>query len=119
MIPAGQEEAFRNDIAEELEVFSKLGMMGFMLGESELVSWCKDNDMAIGPARGSVGGSRVAYVTDITDLNPETWHTVFSRFCNADREEIGDQITRSPYAVMYRKQAGELANARCGCLGCC
>ena len=114
VIPAWQEEAFRNDIAEELEVFSKLGMMGFMLGESELVSWCKDNDMAIGPARGSVGGSRVAYVTDITDLNPETWHTVFSRFCNADREEIGDQITRSPYTVMYRKQAGELANARCG-----
>ena len=46
--------------------------------------------MAIGTARGSVGGSRVAYVTDIIDLNPEVWHTVFSRFCNEDRKEIGD-----------------------------
>ena len=46
--------------------------------------------MAIGTARGSVGGSRVAYITDIIDLNPETWHTVFSRFCNEDRKEIGD-----------------------------
>lgn len=46
--------------------------------------------MAIGTARGSVGGSRVAYVADIIDLNPETWHTVFSRFCNEDRVEIGD-----------------------------
>lgn len=59
-----------------------------MLSMSELISWCKDQGMAIGTARGSVGGSRVAYVTDIIDLNPETWHTVFSRFCNEDREEI-------------------------------
>lgn len=57
---------------------------------SELITWCKNQGMAIGTARGSVGGSRIAYVTDIIDLNPETWHTVFSRFCNEDREEIGD-----------------------------
>ena len=61
-----------------------------MLSMSELISWCKEQGMAIGTARGSVGGSRVAYVTDVIDLNPETWHTVFSRFCNEDREEIGD-----------------------------
>lgn len=65
-------------------------MDGFMLGQSEIVRWCREQGMAIGTARGSVGGSRVAYVTDITDLNPETWHTVFSRFCNEDRKEIGD-----------------------------
>lgn len=57
---------------------------------SELICWCKEQGMAIGTARGSVGGSRVAYVTDIIDLNPETWHTVFSRFANEDRKEIGD-----------------------------
>lgn len=114
VIPAEQEQSFRNAIEEELEVFTKLNMTGFMLSMSELVGWCKDNGMAIGTARGSVGGSRVAYVTDIIDLNPETWHTVFSRFCNADREEIGDQTTRSPYAAMHREQAGELVNARCG-----
>lgn len=117
IIPTDQAEAFRRDVEEELGVFKKLGMMGFMLSMHELVSWCKNNGMAIGTARGSVGGSRVAYVTDIIDLNPETWHTVFSRFCNADREEIGDQTTRSPFAVMHRKQAGELANTRCGLCG--
>lgn len=89
-IPAVQEQAFRDAIAEELRVFSKLGMCGFMLSMSELISWCKENGFAIGTARGSVGGSRAAYVTDIIDLNPETWHTVFSRFCNEDRKEIGD-----------------------------
>lgn len=90
IIPAAQEQAFRDAIAEELRVFSKLGMCGFMLSMSELISWCKENGFAIGTARGSVGGSRAAYVTDIIDLNPETWHTVFSRFCNEDRKEIGD-----------------------------
>ena len=57
--------------------------------------------MAIGTARGSVGGSRVAYVADIIDLNPETWHTVFSRFANEDREEIGRILPT--FVVMHSK----------------
>lgn len=90
VIPLEQESAFREAIDEELRVFRKLQMDGFMLSMSELICWCREQGMAIGTARGSVGGSRIAYVTDIIDLNPETWHTVFSRFCNEDREEIGD-----------------------------
>ena len=90
VIPESQREAFRTAIDEELRVFQKLKMDGFMLSMSELICWCKEQGMAIGTARGSVGGSRIAYVTDIIDLNPETWHTVFSRFCNEDRLEIGD-----------------------------
>ena len=90
VIPREQEQAFRDAIKEEMRVFQKLHMDGFMLSMSELIRWCKSHGMAIGTARGSVGGSRVAYVTDIIDLNPEQWHTVFSRFANEDREEIGD-----------------------------
>lgn len=90
VIPPEQEQAFREAIPEEMRVFQKLQMDGFMLSMSELICWCKEQGMAIGTARGSVGGSRVAYITDIIDLNPETWHTVFSRFCNEDRKEIGD-----------------------------
>ena len=90
VIPKEQERNFRSAIDEEMRVFRKLNMTGFMLSMEELISWCKDQGMAIGTARGSVGGSRIAYVTDIIDLNPETFHTVFSRFCNEDREEIGD-----------------------------
>lgn len=90
VIPREQEAAFRTAIDEEMRVFQKLQMDGFMLSMSELICWCKSQGMAIGTARGSVGGSRVAYVTDIIDLNPEVWHTVFSRFCNEDRKEIGD-----------------------------
>ena len=89
-ISPDQVEPFRSAIDEEMRVFRKLNMDGFMLSMSEILRWCRNNGMALGTARGSVGGSRVAYVTDIIDLNPETWHTVFSRFCNEDRVEIGD-----------------------------
>ena len=85
-----QVEPFKAAIAEECRVFDKIEMSGFMLFMSELVTWCKSHGIPIGFNRGSCGGSRVAYVTNTTDLNPETWHTVFSRFCNEDRKEIGD-----------------------------
>ena len=90
IIPLEQKDAFQVALEEEQRVFNKIEMDGFMLSMSELVSWCKDNNIPVGNARGSVGGSRVAYVTDIIDLNPETWHTAFSRFCNEDRKEVGD-----------------------------
>lgn len=92
-----QIQNFKDAIKEECRVFDKIDMSGFMLFMSELVTWCKSNGIPIGFNRGSCGGSRVAYVTNTTDLNPETWHTVFSRFCNEDRKEIGDiDIDMSP-----------------------
>ena len=101
-ITPDQIQAFKDAIAEECRVFDKIGMSGFMLFMGELVTWCKSNGIPIGFNRGSCGGSRVAYVTNTTDLNPETWHTVFSRFCNEDRKEIGDYLW-SPRAVMCVK----------------
>ena len=92
IIPPEQEQGFRDAIKEEMRVFRKLEMTGFMLSMSEIICWCKEHDIAIGTARGSVGGSRIAYVTDIIDLNPETWKTVFSRFANENRLEIGRDV---------------------------
>lgn len=81
---------YEENIQEELRVFNKIGMIGFMLFMSELTSWCWENDIPIGFCRGSVGGSTIAYLTDITDVDPVVWDTVFSRFANEDRKEIGD-----------------------------
>lgn len=77
-------------IREEMRVFKKIGMVGFMNFMSELICWCWDNGIPIGPCRGSVGGSVIAYITDIIDVDPIVWNTVFSRFCNEYRTEIGD-----------------------------
>lgn len=90
IIPREQEEEFRRDIKEELMAFHKTNMSGFMLSMSNIINWCRSTGKSIGPSRGSVSGSRIAYVTGTTDLNPVQWHTNFSRFCNEDRISLGD-----------------------------
>lgn len=81
---------YKEQIKEEFSVMTKLGMESFMMFMSELMVWCKKNNINSSPCRGSVGGSTIAFVTDIISVDPIKWHTVFSRFCNADRISLGD-----------------------------
>lgn len=81
---------YAENIKEEMRVFKKVNMIGFMLFMSEIMSWAKSNNIATGISRGSCGGSTVAYISDITDIDPVKWNTVFSRFCNEYRVEAGD-----------------------------
>lgn len=95
---------YKENVKEEFRVFKKIGMIGFMLFMSELVCWCWDNNIPVGFCRGSVGGSTIAYLLDIIDVNPVIWHTVFSRFANEDRKEIGDidiDISPSQRSLVY------------------
>lgn len=84
------DKAYIDNVKEEMAVFKKTDMIGFMLFMSELMTWAKDNNIATGSARGSVAGSTVAYMSNITDVDPIIWKTIFSRFCNEHRVEIGD-----------------------------
>ena len=90
IIPEEQKQEFIENIKTELAVFQKINMCGFMLFMSDLILWCHENKIPTGFARGSCGGSCIAYVLDIIDINPIKWKTVFSRFANEDRKEIGD-----------------------------
>lgn len=81
---------YKAKILEEFKVMSKLGMESFMMFMTELITWCWENDIPCGTGRGSVCGSEIAYITDITDVDPMVWNTVFSRFCNEDRISLGD-----------------------------
>lgn len=83
-------QAYVDRIKEEMRVLKKIGMTGFMLFMSEMISWCWDNGIPVGFCRGSVGGSMVAYIDDTIDVNPFTWHTMFARFANEYRTEVGD-----------------------------
>lgn len=92
-------------VKEEMRVFKKIGMVGFILFMSKLIRWCWENNVPVGFCRGSVGGSMIAYLTDIIDVNPLIWGTVFSRFANEDRKEIGDidvDISPSQRHLVYK-----------------
>ena len=78
-----------SNIQEEMRVFKKIDYIGFMLFMSELMTWCRENGIYTSPCRGSVGGSTIAYISDVTDVDPIVWNTVFSRFANEDRRELG------------------------------
>lgn len=84
------DKRYLENIKEELRVFKKTNMIGFMLFMSELMTWCRESNIPTSPCRGSVGGSEIAYITDIIDVDPVRWNTVFSRFANEDRVEVGD-----------------------------
>lgn len=91
-------------VQEEMRVFKKIGMVGFMLFMSELICWCWENNIPVGFCRGSCGGSMIAYLTDIIDVNPVQWHTIFSRFANESRVELGDidvDISPSQRQLVY------------------
>ena len=83
-------QTYTDNIKEEFRVLKKIGMLSFMYFMSELCCWCQQNDIPYGFCRGSVGGSYIAYILDIIDVNPFVWGTKFSRFANEDRVEIGD-----------------------------
>lgn len=83
-------DKYKKIIKEEFQAMSKQGMASFMIFMSELITWCRENNINSSPCRGSVGGSMIAFITDITDVDPIVWNTVFSRFCNADRVSLAD-----------------------------
>lgn len=89
-IPIEEVAQFKQNIAEEFDVFKETNMLGFMLSMSELIEWCHENNIPTGFGRGSVCGSSIAYVLDITDVDPVKFKTIFSRFCNKNRVEAGD-----------------------------
>ena len=90
IIDKSKAKEYGDNIKEELSVFHKVGMGGFMLFMSEMISWCWEHNIPIGYCRGSVGGSETAYLSDITDVDPVVWHTMFSRFCNEHPKAVND-----------------------------
>ena len=105
IIDKSKAKEYGDRVKEELAVFHKVGMSGFMLFMSEMITWCWENDIPIGYCRGSVGGSTIAYLSDITDVDPVVWGTMFSRFCNEHRKEIGDidiDVSPDQRALVYQ-----------------
>ena len=74
----------------ELGVLKKLGFSGYFLLTEDVVNHAKSKSIQVGPGRGSVGGSLVAYLLGITDCDPIRFGLLFERFINPDRLDLPD-----------------------------
>ena len=74
----------------ELEIIKKTGFASYFLIVADFVHWAKQNKIVVGPGRGSVGGSLVAYLAGITNINPLKHNLIFERFLNPERISMPD-----------------------------
>jgi DNA polymerase-3 subunit alpha len=83
-------QVYDDRLAIELKVICDMGFPGYFLIVSDFIQWAKDNDIPVGPGRGSGAGSLVAYVLKITDLDPIEHELLFERFLNPERVSMPD-----------------------------
>jgi DNA polymerase-3 subunit alpha len=62
----------------------------YFLIVSDYIKWAKNNDIPVGPGRGSGAGSLVAWCLSITDVDPIKFNLIFERFLNPDRISMPD-----------------------------
>ncbi|MBL0691540.1 MAG: DNA polymerase III subunit alpha [SAR324 cluster bacterium] len=74
----------------EIGVISKMDYIGYFMIVADFVGWAKNNDVLVGPGRGSGAGSLVAYSLDITDIDPIKYDLLFERFLNPARVSMPD-----------------------------
>lgn len=84
----GQDYADRLD--EELQIIAKLGFSDYFLMVWDLIKWADSNNVGRGPGRGSVGGSLLAFLLDISKVDPLKYNLLFSRFLNPERNDYPD-----------------------------
>jgi DNA polymerase-3 subunit alpha len=80
----------RERLDYELSIIEKTGYAGYFLIVSDFIVWSKNNGVVVGPGRGSAAGSLVAYLTQITNIDPIKYGLYFERFLNPERISMPD-----------------------------
>ncbi|WP_348675256.1 DNA polymerase III subunit alpha [uncultured Abyssibacter sp.] len=81
---------YADRLTHELDVIIKMGFPGYFLIVADFIRWAKRNDVPVGPGRGSGAGSLVAYVLEITNVDPIPYNLLFERFLNPERVSMPD-----------------------------
>ena len=80
----------KDRLDHELNIIQKMGYAGYFLITQDFVNYAKNNNIPVGPGRGSAAGSLVAYATGITDVDPIQYNLLFERFLNPERVTMPD-----------------------------
>lgn len=84
------DKTVKERIAYELEVIKKMKVENYFLIIYDLIKWSKNNNIFIGPGRGSVSGSLISFILGITLINPLEFNLYFERFLNEERVSMPD-----------------------------
>ncbi|WP_226035782.1 PHP domain-containing protein [Aquibacillus saliphilus] len=77
-------------IRDEFDTYKELNAIDYMLLKKNIIDWCHKNDIFQGYGRGSVTGSIIAYLLNITELDSIKYNLNFTRFLNKDRVTLAD-----------------------------
>ena len=91
-IPANYKER----LSYELNIIDKMGFSNYFLVVYDFIKYAKNNNILVGPGRGSAAGSLVAYSLGITEIDPLEYDLLFERFLNPERHGMPDIDTDFP-----------------------
>ena len=83
-------DVYDQRLIEELEIIKSKNFASYFLVVADMINWAKENNIMVGPGRGSAAGSLVCYALGITDVDPIEYDLLFFRFINPDRNDFPD-----------------------------
>ncbi len=83
-------EIYKKRLQHEINIITEMNYSGYFLIVSDYIKWAKNNNIPVGPGRGSGAGSLVAWCLSITDIDPIKFNLIFERFLNPDRISMPD-----------------------------
>jgi DNA polymerase-3 subunit alpha len=89
-LTADERKAYFDRLEYEADVIVRMGFSAYFLIVADFIKWAKQNDIPVGPGRGSGAGSVVAWALTITDLDPIRLGLLFERFLNPERVSMPD-----------------------------
>ena len=88
--PDGINQKISERLEYELKIIQNTGFASYFLIVQDFVAYAKNNNIPVGPGRGSAAGSLVSYLLGITDINPLDYDLLFERFLNPERLSMPD-----------------------------
>jgi DNA polymerase-3 subunit alpha len=85
-----EDQAYLDRLDEELSVIKDKSFASYFLVVADMINWAKENNIMVGPGRGSAAGSLVCYALGITDVDPIKYDLLFFRFINPERNDFPD-----------------------------
>ncbi|MFQ4145272.1 DNA polymerase III subunit alpha [Chlorogloeopsis sp. ULAP02] len=106
------DSVYKERLEYELKMIQQMGFSTYFLVVWDYIKFARDNDIPVGPGRGSAAGSLVAYTMGITNIDPVHHGLLFERFLNPERKSMPDIDT--DFCIEKRDKVIEYVNEKYG-----